>query len=127
LRGHGPILSNTEPIRVLEPDDRVADANGTAGTYLSESAARPRVSHRCPKTRQRLVHRLTWRRFPDYDELNTSDLQDAAAGLVERHAADEQVGAASARIDLGMKLVLSPSARPRAASPDVDGCDRRCR
>src|SRR5687767_14219997 len=91
------------PGGLLEPVDRIADANCAAGTHLSECAASPLSAHRLPKSWQCLVHPLARQGFTVDNDLNASDLQDSATGFVERHAADEQVGAARRGIDIAVE------------------------
>src|SRR5688572_9503314 len=99
---------SARPDGLLEPGDQIADANCPTGTHLSECAASPLSAHRLPKSWQCLVHPLARQGFTADGELNASDLQDSAAGLVERHAADEQVGAPRRGIDIAVKLTHQP-------------------
>ena len=75
---------------------------------LREDAAAPVATHRGLQAWQRFVHALAGRRLAVDDEPRVADAKNAAARVCESDAADQQVRAASGRVDVSEEFRHQP-------------------
>lgn len=100
LAGPGPPSRRVGISVVLHPPDRIAGPHRPAHLHTGERPAPPRRLQPRPQARKGLVHAFARARLPADAEARASHLQEAAAGPLEAHAPEQDVGPPHGRVDL---------------------------